>query len=260
MFYKNSVKAVLLAIPFFLISACGGKGKLELTAVDVSTSQVNQKTYLNFVANVKIGKLRFPNIEVPILNPATMTSFGQLALARLSDGTNKLYVSVDFETASHLDPSLGYSLPNGREIPLILGSQNTALIGIPVLQNSRIYVGGDIKKDLFIGAAISIPAFDNILNQVAIPLNIFTGFPFSPTVTGVAGLFTSPGPGQNGLALFVKKSANAPAAAMLAVGRETTSQTSVADGNIPTEMSELDNSTLHRLNHFMNRSLVLKVK
>lgn len=264
MHYMKKFQFLVLLFPL-MMSACGKKGDLQITAVDMSTSQIEQRTYLNFEALVKIGKLKFPNVEVPILNPATMTSFGQLALLRQADGTNKMMVSIDFETATRLNPVLGYSLPNGREIPLSLGAQNATLIGIPILENSRIYVGGDLRGEMFLGAAIAIPAFDNIMNQVSIPLNIFTAFPFSANVTGVAGIFTSPGPGQNGLALFVKKSAQNGASTVLRLGRESAaaapaSTVSSADGSIPTEMEELDFRTRYRLNRLFQRNAVLKIK
>lgn len=264
MFLQNRFKVALALFLPLALSACGKKGDLQITAVDMSTTQIEQRTYLNFEAVVKIGKLRFPNVEVPILNPATMTSFGQLGLLRQADGTNKMMVSIDFETATRLNPALGYGLPNGREIPLVLGAQDATLVGIPVLERSRIYVGGDLSKEVFLGAAISIPAFDNIMNQVSIPLNIFTAFPFSPTVTGVAGLFTSPGPGQNGLALFVKKSAKPASAAqmMMRLGRESVSEAPATslDGTLPTEIDELNYYTKYRLNRLFNKKAIIKVK
>jgi hypothetical protein len=264
MHYMKRFQFVVLLFPLML-SACGKKGDLQVTAVDISTTQVEQRTYLNFEALVKIGNLKFPNVEVPILNPATMTSFGQMALLSQADGTNKMMVSIDFETATRLNPVLGNSLPNGREIPISLGAQNTALVGIPILQNSRIYVGGDLRGTVFLGAAVAIPAFDNIMNQVSIPLNIFTAFPFSPTVTGVAGIFTSPSPGQNGLALFVKKTPQTGTSSILRLARESATQapaaTSVAaDPATPTEINELNYYTRYRLNRLFNRNATLKIK
>ena len=79
------------------------------------------------------------------------------------------------------------------------------MIGIPILDHSRIYIGGDINKTLFVGAAIAVSSFDNLLSQIPFPLNIFYGFPFSNQVSGYAGLFTGTQAGQNGVGIFVKK-------------------------------------------------------
>lgn len=265
---KQSFRLIALLVLPLVMSACGKPAELKLSAVDMSTTQVDQRTYLNFEAQVTIGGLKFPNAELPILNPVTMTNFGQLALLHQADGTNKLMVSIDFETATRLNSNLGYSLPNGREIPLVLGAQNATLVGIPIKKSSRIYVGGDLSKEAFLGVALTISSFDSALNQVSIPLNIFSAFPFSNSVTGVGGLFTSPNAGQNGLAVFVKKSVQSnqsDSVSVLATSRSSTGrvrQAAVATGprSNPTELEELDYNTLYRLNNMFNKRATIKIK
>jgi hypothetical protein len=247
-----------------MISACGNnKENLNLSGLDIRTSSLNQVTYLNMEAFVKVGKMKFPNVEIPIINPQSMKSFGQLSLFRTADEQNKIAISVDLSSSTKLDPTLGFSLPNFREIPLALGATDVALIGIPILQHSRIYVGGDMKKDLYLGAAIVIPALDPVLNQVQIPLNVFTSFPLTSKIMGVGGLFTSPMPDQNGLAVFVKRSANG--AVQGSAVQKQLAYSRVADGTLMneepvSEIQQMDERTLKRLNRHLNRSTTIRIR
>lgn len=247
------------------VSACGDRAKedLNVSKIEMNTSRLDNLTYLNMSAEVKVGKMKFPELEVPIINPQTLKSFGQLALTRTPEGVNKIFVSVDLFASTRLDPTLGFSLPNQREIPLALGATDVALIGIPILRHSRVYIGGDIRKDLFLGAAIVIPALDPILNQVQIPLNAFLSFPLGTKVLGVGGLFTSPMPDQNGLAVFIKRSANGVASSVMASHASATSFRSV-DGTVTAatdnELYQMDTKTTRRLNRWMNRSATIQVR
>lgn len=243
-------------------TACSPASNLSVKGVDLHTSQVGNATYLNMEAIVLMGNLKFPNVEVPIFNPKTLQPLGQMALQSLNDGTNRLTVSVDYEQATHLDPALGTTMPNQRELPLSLGIGKTTMVGIPVMEQSRIYVGGDSHSDLFIGAAISIPAFDTVLSQVPYPLNIFFNFPFSPQISSAAGLFSGPAKGQNGIAVFVKKSflPSAPSMVQKLMSRTEATvqvQTIPAGGE---EMHRLNTVTLIRLDRLLNRHGTLKVK
>ena len=200
-----------LVVPFILmlatLSACGPRQSLSLNSSDLSTSQVGTETYLNMDANVSVGSLKFPTVEVPVYNPTNSQLLGKLLLENLVDGTNHIFVSVDFTAAMRLDPLLGRTLPNQRELPTILGMDSTAaIIGIPVLNYGRIYLGTDAKKNLYMGAAIAVAEFDQILTQLPFPLNVFYGFPFTSQLTGYAGLFTGTQTGQNGIGIFMKKS------------------------------------------------------
>ena len=195
------------------LSACSQSGNVALKTVDLSTSQVGAETYINMDAVIAMGSLKFPMVEIPVVNPTNMQILGQMSLSNLPDGTNRLMVSIDYNAATngHLDPKLGLTLPNQRELPLSLGiDPGTAMIGIPILDHSRIYIGGDLNKNIYIGAAIAVSSFDSVLGQIPFPLNIFYGFPFSNQISGYAGLFTGTQAGQNGVGIFVKKIA-APA-------------------------------------------------
>ncbi len=244
-----------------VLSACSPNEKLTLKGIDLSTSHVGGDTYIDMEAIIVTGNLKFPNIEVPVMNPASGQSFGQMALQHLDDGTNRIYVSIDYDDAIKLDPKLGKTLPNGREVPSQLGVGSAALVGVPVLEQSRIYVGGDLQKDLFIGAAISIPALDTTFNQVPVPLNLFFNFPFSTEIMGEAGLFSSPQKSQNGVAVFVKKSA--PTTHPSSPSRKLASISESQPVLIPSggeEIKHLGTFTLFRLNQLFERHATVKVK
>lgn len=66
-------------------------------------------------------------------------------------------------------------------------------------------MGGDLKSTIIAGAAISVPALDSVMQSNPLPLNLFFAYPFSPEVSGVAGLYTSPTAHQNGIGIFAKK-------------------------------------------------------
>lgn len=256
-------------------TACSPRNDVAIKGVDLSTHVVNSDTFVDMEAIITMGNLKFPNTEIGIVDPKTQKPLGQLTLQSLADGTNSITISVDYESATRLDSSLGKTLPNERELPsqLLLGS--TTVIGIPILQQSRIYVGGDLQKDFYIGAAIAIPALDSTLTQVPIPLNIFFNFPFSPEVVGVGGIFTGTQKGQNGVGIFVKKSAPVPAPAptsapafrsLASVQKASASSTTVASAALSgarsggEELHKLDTFTMIRLDRLLNRHATLKVK
>ncbi len=229
------------------LSACGASQKVSVKNLDLSTSDVGGVTYLNMSAIVNLGNLQFPNIEVPILNPTRLSeSFGQMSLQHLPDGNNQLTVAVNYQEATKLNPSLGGTLPNGRELPTSLGVGNAVLVGIPVINQSRVYVGGELNKDIFVGAAIAIPAFDSAFRSIPFPLNIFLPYTFSPQISGAGGLFSSTQAGGNGIAVFVKRSL-----------LPTPAQPQPA---LPTEAAHVNNAALQRLNTLFNKKATLRVK
>jgi hypothetical protein len=265
------VNASASLVGFLALSACSQNGSVALRGMDVSTNLVGTDTYINMNATLATGNLKFPNVEFPIINPTNLQVFGQMALMNNPDGTNKVYVSVDYTQSTHLNGSLGNTLPNSRELPSSLGiPTGTVMIGIPILNHSRIYVGGDMKHDAFVGAAIAIPAFDSAMNQILVPLNIFFGYPSSPSITGFAGLFTGPLTGQNGIAVFVKKNFETGAVTPVIVKksylRETLASkatTQSIDAQVQPqggeELSQLSNSSLIKLDRLFKKKAVLKI-
>ena len=266
MFYlmnlNRTFSASLLTLLFFL-TACGSNQNITLKGVDVSTSEISGKTYVNMEAIVLLGNLQFPNLDVSIPNPTNQQSLGQMSLQHLSDGSNRLDLSIDYTEATRLNSGLGATLPNGREIPSSLGVGTSVLIGIPILQQSKIYIGGDLQKDLFLGAAIAIPAFDSVLGSLKLPLNLFYTYPFSAEINAVGGIFSGSQAGQNGIALFVKRTnpdtipAPTPTTAPPIAIRNLAS---VSTTTLPTEAEHVDQITAFRLSRLMNKTATLRVK
>ena len=259
------INQTLLGIGMLLsLSACSQNGAVSLKNVDLSTSQVGAETYVNMEAIIAMGSLKFPTVEVPVFNPTNMQSLGQLSLQNLPDGTNRLAISIDYNAATHLDPTLGNTLPNQRELPLALGiDSSTTMIGIPILDHSRIYIGGDLNKNIYIGAAIAVSSFDGLLSQIPFPLNIFYGFPFSNQVSGYAGLFTGTQAGQNGLGIFVKKTA-APAPATGKVMMRNLAQVApvTPTAPIPTGGEELSNvgfKNLIKMDRMLKKNATIRI-
>jgi hypothetical protein len=254
------IQIASLLVTLTVLSACSPNGNVSLKAVDISTSQINSVTYVNLDAIVTLGSLKFPNIEVPLLNPNTMHSIGQMALQQMDDGTNRLSVSIDYNEATHLDPSLGKTLPNGRELPIQLSHAGQSMIGISVLEQSKIYVGGDLNREIIVGAAIAIPAFDGVMSQVPIPLNLFYSFPFSTEVSGVAGLFSGPSKGHNGVGIFAKKSVPSPHLAKTMTLANSAGIQSAGAIPVGADVNQIDPLTLFRLDRILKKKATLKVK
>ncbi len=231
-------------------TACSPKDTVKLKGVDLGTHEAQGRTYVYFEAIVLMGRLHFPNLEVPIRHPGSLQTLGSLLLQPLDDGSNRFFLSVDFEAASSIDPALGLSLPNGRELPRALDAGSTRMIGIPILEASRIYLGGSLKSDLIVGAALGIPALDSVTQSIPIPLNLFFSYPFSPEVSGVAGLYSSPLRGRNGVGIFAKKSLSPSKRAF-----------SISAANpLPKDAERMTTVSLIKLDRLLQRNATLKIK
>jgi hypothetical protein len=236
--------AALIALS---LSACSPKDTVKLKGVDLGTHESGGRTFVDLEAIILMGRLHFPAIEVPIHHPDSMQNLGSVLLQPLDDGSNRLFVSVDFEAASTINPVLGQTLPNGRELPRALNPESARMIGIPILQGSRIYVGGTLKSNLIAGAAFGVPALDAVTQSIPVPLNLFFSYPFSPEVSGVAGLYSSPVRGQNGIGVFAKKTLSI--------------QASVLAGNeLPDDAAKMTTASLIKLDRLLSRNGTLKIK
>lgn len=253
---RNSVLFVSVLAVFLSVNGCrqGDGEESILKGIDVQTSTINGDTYIGLDAIVKIGELKLPKLEIPIHQPETNADIGTLTLESLQDGTNRVAININYSAVQHSDPKLGSLLPNGRELPGAVQVGQNTLIGISILENSRIYVGGDLTKEIILGAAIGIPALDSSVNQLPIPLNIFMGLPFSADVYGVGGMYTSTEKGKSGVAIFAKKTLTlTPKPSQITSNRSLASPTH-------TEVEQLDQLTKFKLGQLLNSHRTLKVK
>jgi len=81
-------------------------------------------------------------------------------------------------------------------------------MGIPILNESVVYIGGDLKSSLVIGAALTLSGIDAATSRLPIAANAFFSQAFNSRLTGVAGVYTSPDPNQSGIAVFARFTPN----------------------------------------------------
>ena len=200
---KTSLKTVgAIAILSMGLGACGNKPPQFLKTVDLSVTQQNNDSFVNLTAEVNLGKASSQSITIPILDPKTGLSVGQVAFGPAADGNEQIAVSVDATTLGHADPTLGSTLPNGLPLPLGLVIPQGGLSALPILTDSRIYIGGDLKTNIVVGAALTIPQVDSVIKGIGIPGNLFFSQTFNANLFGLAGLYLSPDPNESGLAVF----------------------------------------------------------
>jgi hypothetical protein len=239
------MKYLVFTLSLLSLSACNLNQNIAIRGLDLSSTDSSGATYVNLEAIVSLGSLKLPNTNSPI--HSVNQDIGNVSIENLADGTSRVAVTVNYDEAMKADPTLGKTLPNSRDIPALLAN-DTSLIGIPILQNSRVYVGGNPRGKLYAGIALNVPAFDHILSQIPLPLNLFLPFPFSNEIFGVAGIYSSKQVGQNGLAIFAKYSA-------------PTSSTLASPSAVQaTEIEKVDNITLIRLNYLFTKHAILRIK
>jgi hypothetical protein len=170
---------------------------LELTA----TTNEAQEVILSFGAELDLGNMSLPALELPVNHPETQENLGALALIPTFEGTNEISIEVNLTNAtSDVVNSTGAVLPNGRDIP-VGGIDNSKVIAFPVAQTGiKIYLGLSTGMALF-GVAVPIVQLDTVGKSIG-GVNIFPTFNIKG-VKGIAGLFTGTKKAQSGLALFV---------------------------------------------------------
>ena len=241
------MKYVFTIFLLLFLSACNLNQNIAIRGVDLHSHDINGATYVDLETIVSLGNLKLPNSIIPIKN-SEQHELGEVSVQHLDDGTSRVAISINYDEASKIDSGLGKTLPNGREIPTLLENE-TPLIGIPISDHSRVYIGGNPQGILYSGIALNVPAFDHILTSVPVPLNLFIPFPFSEEVMGIAGIYSGPQNGENGLAIFAKKA----------------QQTNITQkinprGPSPKELKKMDKITLFRLNYLFSKHATLRIK
>ncbi len=239
------MKSVFYSLFLIYLSACNLNQNLTIRGVDLHTHEENHSSYVDLETIISMGNLKLPNSVTAIKN-TEQEKLGEVTIQHLEDGTSRIAISVNFDEAIKSENSLGKTLPNGREIPTSLENES-ALTGIQIFENSRLYIGGSLKENLYAGISLNIPALDHIFASLSNPLNLLMNFPFSNEVFGIAGIYSSSQNGQNGLAIFAKKSQS--------IHLEPPSL-----DPLPTEIKKLDQITLLRLNYLFSKHATLRIK
>lgn len=187
------------------LSACSNSQFLK--GMSLSVTQVNSEEYINVSTQVSMGNIALAELTIPIQDPHSGVNLGSIALESSPGGIQTITLSLNASSVTNGNSSLGMTLPNGRTLPSAVGAVSGDIVGIPVLSQSRVYVGGDLKSSMIVGFALSISAFDSI--SVIGNSNIFFQQTFNSSLSGVAGLFTGASPNQSGLAVFARYTAPA---------------------------------------------------
>jgi len=209
-------KAQYLAGLVFLVqsmTACSNSQFLK--SMSLSVTDQNNQSFINLTTEVAMGNIALAELTIPITDPKNGKELGSVALQTAADGNQEIVLSVNSTAVLSGNASLGSTLPNGRAIPGATGVSTSALVGIPVLNNSVVYVGGDMKAHIIVGMAITIQAFDTL--SVIGNSNIFFQETFNTSLSGLAGLYTSTTPDQSGIAVFAEYTAPATTTTTTAV-------------------------------------------
>lgn len=253
-----------------LFSACGNQvNPLRTLNVQVADSGTGDDPLLTLSAQLNLGNASLEQIEVPVVDPRSGRALGRLSLASLPQGGQQVTLALSASAALNADPALGRTLPNGRELPLSLGVRPGEMLAFPILNHSRIYIGGDLKERVFLGAALAIRALDGVANSAGMALNLFFGLNVNPSLYGVAGLYGSPVANQSGVAVFgrLNRSAMSPGVNPVAdqkmlvssaVVSARSARVSVPVAEVPDEMNSRSQRRVLRL--FQGAPRVLKVE
>jgi len=190
------------------LAACSNNQFLKSMTVNVSTQ--NQQSFVNLSTELDLGNAVLDQVKIPVFDPRSQMQLGQISMGASSSGKQLITVSIDASSILHADPILGSTLPNGRALPGALGLKSGEVLAIPVLDHSRVYIGGDLKTSVVVGAAFSIPGLDGVMNAIPVASNIFFAQAFNSNLTGVAGIFGSQLPNQSGIAVFARFTPSVP--------------------------------------------------
>ena len=203
------MKSTMSVLTFILmgstLSACANSQFLR--AMNVTVTEQNSENFVNLSAEVDLGNLAIDGLTIPVVDPHNNLNIGKVTFGAAPSGKELITVSLDATSMLHADPTLGSTLPNGRALPSSLGVAAGEMLAIPVLNYSRVYIGGDLKSTIVIGAAFGIKALDQPLGTIGLNSNIFFAQNFSPILSGVAGIYASPTANENGIAVFGKYTA-----------------------------------------------------
>jgi len=214
---KSSIQQMLatglLAFAFTAsLSACNAPTPTSfLNSMDLAVTQSNGESYITLTSTFTLGNVSLASVEIPVQDPKTMQNVGTIAFSQLPNGQGQISLNVNASVIANADATLGTTLPNGNGVPLVLGTQYGDMLGIPVLSNSRVYVGGDLKHTIYAGVAFGIPGLDQVMAKLGTPVNIFFTANFGTNIVGVGGVYGSSTANENGIAVFGEYTANAVA-------------------------------------------------
>jgi hypothetical protein len=259
--YLNFTATCLLALS---LTACSSSLSQFLQNVDVSTSSENNQQYVNLTAVVSLGNVSVSGISIPVKDPQTGANLGSVTFGQNSSGQSTIGLSLDATTISKGDATLGSTLPNGKALPFALATTYGDVMAVSILQNSRVYIGGDLQSNIIIGVALGVSALDGIESEIGGAANLFFSHSFSSSVTGMGGIYGSTTPGESGIAVFAKYT---PPVVTIAPVTSPSAPVAIKSASprrlVASDVREVDevteNSNLKIYNYFYGKRKELKV-
>lgn len=186
-----------------------GCGKSMVTAVNISTEEVNHDRYADLDIQFRTNGIALPTIALPIFDPSNPSqNFGELELKQISSSIGQAKVGVNLSVVARL-PSGDPTLPNGNAIPLAGTSSASKVLSIPIPTTAFVlYLAIEMNAInpsqsplLMMGLALPFRQLDSIgqsigNSQMFLPFNV-------QGVTGTAGLFASKDLGKSGFGFFI---------------------------------------------------------
>ena len=187
------------------LGACGKNNSNQfLKGVTLEVTQQNSDSYFKLSSTFDLGNAVLGDMNVVILDPTTQSEKGSVQFSRLANGLSQISVLANTSLLTHGDATLGKTLPNGRELPFALGIQEGQVLGVKILDHSTLYLGGNTNSSLYLGVALGVKGFDNIMSNLPSAANIFFMGNFSSQVFGLGGIYGNATPGESGIAVFGK--------------------------------------------------------
>ncbi len=252
-FNKHSSAFIAFTFSALMLSACGGNQSNQfLKTVDLAVNTQENSTYLTLTTTFDLGgKVTLAEMGADIPNPKTQTVAGHVQFSQLPNGLGQIAINANTNLIPDASAELGQTLPNGKPLPLALNAQPGQVLGVPIADHSRGYVGGDTQSVAFIGAALAIKDFDQVMNQLQTPINVFFMQNVGSNVLGIGGIFGSSTAFENGIAIFGRYTHPTAAKAMVEMQQQI-------DPSADYEIDKLNYHTMRRLQKFFSKKRSLE--
>lgn len=183
-------------------SGCGKNASI-VKEVKLRSYSQDGDAYAEMKAMLNIGGTDLPAIELPIADPRNPAiTYGRVGILPSLISGAELSVNLNLTKVAEAPQGNG-RLPNGTSLP-VAGLDENKIISLPLGRSAaRLYIAID-HDTIVMGTAIPIREMDP-LGRYSGGLNLFKSFTLKG-MRGIAGIFTSPTPGQNGFGLFVDAS------------------------------------------------------
>lgn len=198
------LKCAVMGAIALTLSACSGGRQQFFDNLDVRVYEQGGQSYIQMTTVFELGNVSLTQVDVAVKDPATQQPVGNVNFEQLPSTQGQLILNVNASLLAHADATLGTSLPNGRAIPLALDLEPGESFGVPFLEASRVYLGGSLKGTIFAGVALGIKGLDQVMHRLNTAANVFFSFRPTDNLLGVGGIYGSPNPNENGVAVFAK--------------------------------------------------------